>query len=108
MYNKPYSASLSVAALIIGLLVTTNSSAERNEFIFIGLLVAAASLFLFLSVKEDNIKFFNIGQFFIYGAYFVLYLLIIVKVPLWVNLLFFLTMYMFHITMRYVKETEFI
>jgi len=108
MYDKPYSATLSFASLVIGLLLTTNASVKSNEFTFIGLLSAAGSLFLFFSVKENNIKLFNIGQFFIYAAFFVFYLLIVLKVPLLINVLFLLTLAMCHLSMCHIKKTEFL
>lgn len=100
--EKPYSFSLSICFLTLGVLVIS-----KTEMYISGGAFILGSLFIFTSFVQSKIKQFLLGQIMIYIGAGVFYINIVSELVIGINVLFTLSFVMFHFTLKFIKNSEY-
>lgn len=100
--EKPYSFSLSICFLVLGILVVS-----ETEMYISGVAFILASLLIFTSFVQSKVKQFTLGQAFIYIGAGVFYMDIVSKLVFGINVLFILSFIMLHLTLKFIVTSEY-
>lgn len=100
--KKPYSFSISLVFLILGVFLV-----NAGEFIFSGLFFVLGSFSLFYSIIRLNLIIFQIFQVFIYIGIASFYMVIISALSFSLFIIAGLSILMLHLTFKYVRKIEY-
>lgn len=102
LMDKPYSFSLSVCILVLGLLVCINT-----EFLLSGSLLILSAFVVYMSLPKSEVKKFKVGQYLTYLSGLIFYYQIAEVLNMALIILIGMSTVMFHITLNQIINAEF-
>ncbi len=105
LFEKPYTVSLSLIYLILGVYLL---ALKIEPFLLlIAFLLILSSLFFLCSVLKSKKDFYKIGQYLIFLVFLVFYLIVVLEIPWGYHLAYILSFLMCHQTLNTLLVIEF-
>lgn len=100
--EKTFTLTLSIFFLGLGVMAIL-----KTDLVVMGVFITLGSFFMFNSCFYSSINQFVIGQICLYSGMLVFYLKLVLEVPMVVNVLFILSFWVAHQSLRYVLKLEY-